>query len=206
MSLWDSCIDSDDEKIEEVFIGDTTVIKSAPKDYNLREKGIVSNISSSTKTNTPLRKITPPITTSKPSTSSPITSSDKSNTIFPSNNNKYGIPNLSANNTKPDNPKTISKDKNPQSNTKTNKPEMCALEYIIIQDMRKTKDNISMYDICTLPQQRDLLIDTFNANNCKKKDTAAIDNSSKTTEVKSIHTVEINATINATSIGAYSRS
>jgi hypothetical protein len=35
MFLWDWCIDSDDEKIEEFFMGDTPVIKVSPRDYKL---------------------------------------------------------------------------------------------------------------------------------------------------------------------------
>jgi hypothetical protein len=38
MSLWDWCIDSDDEQIEEVLIGDTPIIKASPRDYNLHKK------------------------------------------------------------------------------------------------------------------------------------------------------------------------
>jgi hypothetical protein len=69
--------------------------------------------------------------------------------------------------------------------------------------MKKTKANISMYDIFTLPQQHDLLIDTFNS---QKKTTVAVDNSPKTMETREIHNVEIKDAINATSIGTYSRS
>jgi hypothetical protein len=33
----------------------------------------------------------------------------------------------------------------------TSRPEMHTLDYNVIEDMKKTKANISMYDICTLP-------------------------------------------------------
>jgi hypothetical protein len=110
MSLWDWCIDSDDEKIEEVFIGDTPVIKYSPRDYNLHNKGVVPNTSSSPKP-TPLSGKSPPITTSKPSTPAPTTASDKSNTIVSANNNKSSTSNPTANNTKPNNPTTNNKAK-----------------------------------------------------------------------------------------------
>jgi hypothetical protein len=67
MFLWDWCIDSDDEKIEEIFVENTPVVKVVPRDYNLHNKGPVPNTSSSQDANVPLRKITPPIPTPKPS-------------------------------------------------------------------------------------------------------------------------------------------
>jgi len=39
-----------------------------------------------------------------------------------------------------------------------------ALEHNVIEDMKKTKENISMFDICSLPQQCELLHDAFNLN------------------------------------------
>jgi hypothetical protein len=41
MFLWDWCIDSDDEHIEEVFIGDTPVVKFSPRDYNLHAEKVL---------------------------------------------------------------------------------------------------------------------------------------------------------------------
>jgi hypothetical protein len=79
--LWDWCIDTNDAKVEEGFIGDTPIIKSSPRDYNIHKKGDVPNISSPPKYNTPLRKITPLTTISKPSTSNLATASDKSNIV-----------------------------------------------------------------------------------------------------------------------------
>jgi hypothetical protein len=58
------------------------------------------------------------------------------------------------------------------------------LEYNIIEDLKKTKANISLYDICALPQQRDLILDTFNPNNSQKKTIVVIDNTPKVTETK----------------------
>jgi hypothetical protein len=48
MPFWDWCPESDDEKIEEILIGDTQVVKDvAPKGYNLRNKGPIPNTPSS---------------------------------------------------------------------------------------------------------------------------------------------------------------
>ena len=43
MFLWDQCIYSDEENIEEVYVGDTQVIKSSPGDYNLDNNRFVPN-------------------------------------------------------------------------------------------------------------------------------------------------------------------
>ena len=42
--------------------------------------------------------------------------------------------------------------------------------------MKKTKDNISMFDIFSLPQQRDILRDAFKDDNSQKKIMAVTDN------------------------------
>jgi hypothetical protein len=70
MSFWDWCIDSDDEKIEEIFVEYTLIVKVVPRDYNLCNKGPTSPISSSKDANIPLRKITPSLPTLKVSISS----------------------------------------------------------------------------------------------------------------------------------------
>jgi rubrerythrin len=157
------------------------------------------------KNNTPLMKITPPTTNLKPRTPTLSTTSDKSNTFFSSNNKKSSTLNPTANSSKPRNITSNNKDKTPQPNTTTNKPETCSLEYSVIEDMNKTKENISMYDIYTLPQQRNLVIDNFNTTKSQKKKNPTIDNGSKIAKTKAIHRVEIKDAINETSIGAYSR-
>jgi hypothetical protein len=93
----------------------------------------------------------------------------------------------------------------PKSNP-IRKPNMHAFDYNVIEDMKKTKANISMFDICSLPQQHDLLHDTFNPNNSQKKIIATTDSIPPNIEPKEVHKVEITASINATSIGAYSKS
>jgi hypothetical protein len=35
------------------------------------------------------------------------------------------------------------------------------MEYSVIEDMEKTKSNVSMYDICNLPQQRYFIFNNF---------------------------------------------
>jgi hypothetical protein len=202
MSLGDWCVDSEDKQIEEVLIGYTLVIKSSPKDYNLCNKGAIpSNSSYSPKTNASLGKIIPLVPALNPST--PIPTNSKSNTIVSTNNKKYSTSNPVVNNINPNNPTTNNKANNLQPNTTTNKPETHALEYSVIEYMKKTKANISMYDICTLPQQCVLLPDTFNFDNTQKKTDVATNNISKTTKTKAMHTVEIKSSINASSIGAY---
>jgi hypothetical protein len=62
MFLWDWCLDSDDEKVEEIFVGDTQIMKVSPKDYNLHNKGVVSNTPLPYKTSPSPRKISPPTT------------------------------------------------------------------------------------------------------------------------------------------------
>jgi hypothetical protein len=165
MFLWDWCIDSDDEQIEEVFIGDTPVIKVAPKEYNLCNKGVVPNTYSSPRTNTALNKIIPPIPTLKPSTPTPITTNTKSNTPFSANNSKPSTFTLTMTSNKPNTPMANIQPNGSQPSATTSKPKMCALDYNVIEDMKKTKANISMYDIFTLLQHHDLILGTFNPNN-----------------------------------------
>jgi hypothetical protein len=36
-----------------------------------------------------------------------------------------------------------------------------SMDYNVIEDMKKTKENVSIFDICNIPQQRDLILQTF---------------------------------------------
>jgi hypothetical protein len=87
-----------------------------------------------------------------------------------------------------------------------NNPNMHAIGYNIIEDMKNTKNNISMLDICSLTQQHDLLDDSFNPNNAHKKIIVTNDNIPLNDETKEVHKVEITTTRNATSIGTYPKS
>jgi hypothetical protein len=42
------------------------------------------------------------------------------------------------------------------------------LDYNVIEDMKKTKANISMFDICSLTQQHELLHDAFKPHDTQK--------------------------------------
>jgi len=108
-------------------------------------------------------------------------------------------------NINPNNMKTNGKVNCLQQDRTTNKLETGALEYSVIEYMKKTKANISMYDICTLLQQCDLLLESFNVGNSQNKCIPTTKNNSKTSETKAIHTVKIKSAINAASIGAYSK-
>jgi len=59
---------------------------------------------------------------------------------------------------------TNNKPNTSQTNKNLSKSEIYSLEYNIIEDLKETKANISVYDICALPQQYDLILDTFNPN------------------------------------------
>jgi hypothetical protein len=63
-----------------------------------------------------------------------------------------------------------------------------------------------MLDICSLPQQHDLLHDAFHSNNPQKNTIVATKNIPKVVEMKEIHNVEIKYAINAIGIGARSNS
>ena len=39
----------------------------------------------------------------------------------------------------------------------------CEMGYDIIEDIKKTKENISLFEMCNLPQQRKKLLESFNA-------------------------------------------
>jgi len=61
MPFWDWCVESDDEKIEEILVGDSKVVKgTASKGYNFRNKVTPSKNVSPKGENMPLMKITPP--------------------------------------------------------------------------------------------------------------------------------------------------
>jgi hypothetical protein len=58
------------------------------------------------------------------------------------------------------------------------------LDYNVIEDMKKTKANISMFDICSLPQQCELLNDAFNPNDAHKRMVVVTDNTLPEDEVQ----------------------
>jgi hypothetical protein len=64
-------------------------------------------------------------------------------------------------------PNTMSTINNPSSSKEsitTSKPNTHALEYNVIEYLKQIKANISLYDICTLSQQCDLILVTLNPN------------------------------------------
>jgi hypothetical protein len=134
MFLWDWCLDSDDEQVEDNLCRRYPDPKGAPKDYNLCNKGVVANTPLPSKIVPSPRKISPPTTAQKPNNPAQANS----------------------------NPNTSQENKTP------NRYETHALEYNVIEDLKKTKANISLYDICALPQQRDLILDTFKSTNPQK--------------------------------------
>jgi hypothetical protein len=66
MFLWNSCLESDDEQSEEIFVGDTIIIKSDPKYYNLCNKGVITSTPIPSKIIPTPRKINPPTSTQNP--------------------------------------------------------------------------------------------------------------------------------------------
>jgi hypothetical protein len=72
----------------------------------------------------------------------------------------------------PNNDKTCE----PKSNQTINNSNTCTLDYNVIEDMKKTKSNISMFDICSLPQQRELLHDAFNPDDAQKRSIVVTEN------------------------------
>jgi hypothetical protein len=80
------------------------------------------------------------------------------------------------------------------------------LDYNVIEDMKKIKANISMFDIFSLPQQRELLHDAFKPHETQTKTIAATESLIPGNDAQEIHKVEIATTINATSIGTFSKS
>jgi hypothetical protein len=153
MPFWDWCVESDDEQIEEILTGDTQVVKViAPKGYNLCNKGPPSDPPSSKEENIPLRKITPPPVLPK-----------QSNTVLEKTNNKTGKT-VVANKDKPSMSSTIGNNEKViqgKSGQAKDDSNLHALYYNVIEDMKKIKANISMFDIFSLPQQRELLHDAF---------------------------------------------
>jgi hypothetical protein len=98
--LWDWCIDSDDEKIEEFFVENTPAVKVVPRYYNLHSKGPVPNIFSSQDTSVPLGKIAPPITTPKPSISTQTKGKNKFDMVILGNIDKPSTSNPTMNSVK----------------------------------------------------------------------------------------------------------
>jgi type IV secretory pathway VirB9-like protein len=60
MFLWDWCLYSDNEKVEEIYVGDTQTMKSTPKYYNLDSKRAMENTPLPSKTTLATRNINPP--------------------------------------------------------------------------------------------------------------------------------------------------
>jgi hypothetical protein len=82
--------------------------------------------------------------------------------------------------TSPSQPKSTpntSKKKNFRNSSTTQ-----SMEYNVIEDMKNTKENVSMYDICTLPQQRDLIMNTFKSLPVHNRKPLLLDTKAKTTE------------------------
>jgi len=150
MFFWDWCLDSDNEQIEEISIGDTQIPKGDPKDYNLCNKGVVDNMPLSSKIFPSPRKISPPMTAQKP--------------------NNPSQPSID--------PNTL------QANKTLNIFETHALEYNVIEYIKKTKYIISLYDICALPKQRDLILETFKSTNPQKMFVVVTNNTPKNAEMK----------------------
>jgi hypothetical protein len=96
LSYW--CIDSNNEKIEEIFVENTSVVMSSPRDYNLCNKGLVPNSSSSQEGNIPLKNITPHIPTPKPSIPTYTKEKNKSNLSVTANTNKPSTSKSTRNN------------------------------------------------------------------------------------------------------------
>lgn len=57
-------------------------------------------------------------------------------------------------------PKNTTVSAQPKKTTVSSTP-LLAMEYNVMEDMKKTKVNVFMYDICSIPQQRKLLLNTF---------------------------------------------
>ena len=49
---------------------------------------------------------------------------------------------------------------------KTDTTKEQAMGYDIVEDIKKTKANISLFELCNLPQQRKKLLETFNPRPC----------------------------------------
>jgi hypothetical protein len=107
---------------------------------------------------------TVPTNTDKPSTSNSVGNNNKLNVV--TNNNK-----------------TCEK----KSSQTTNNPNTHTLDYNLIEDMKKTKDGISMFDIFSLPQQCEILNDAFKPDDAQKNMVTDTDNTFSEDEVHVIH-------------------
>jgi hypothetical protein len=121
-------------------------------------------------------------------------------------NRKPRTSNLVANSINPSTPIAKNKSNMSQPNRLEKRPKMNALDYNVIDHPKKTKANISLFDIYALPQQCGLLLDTFNPDNSQKKLVVVAENISKFVEAKEEQKVEIKSVINAISIGPHLKS
>jgi hypothetical protein len=127
---------------------------------------------------------------------------DKLDKAISANTNKPSTSNPVVNNTELNAIVNNSKKCDPKSRQTMNNPNTHALDYNVIEDVKNTKANISMLDICSLQQQRDLIHDAFNPDNTQKNIVANADNILPNEELHEVHKVEIATAINATGIGA----
>jgi hypothetical protein len=61
MFLWHWCLDSNNEIVEEIFVGYTQILKVSPRDYNLLNKGAVASTLMASNTIHSPRRIIPSI-------------------------------------------------------------------------------------------------------------------------------------------------
>jgi hypothetical protein len=81
-----------------------------------------------------------------------------------------------------------------------------ALDYNVIEYMKKIKVNIFMFDIFSLPQQRELLHDSFKPHETQAETIIVVEILASGNDTPEIHKVDIESSINATRIGAFSKS
>jgi hypothetical protein len=187
-----------DEHIEEILDRDTHVVKAATqKNYNLRKKGPLSKPPSSKEDNISLRKITPPLVFPKQSNIVPEKTNNKIGKIVVANKGKPSTFSTTENNEKVIQEKFEHAKNDSSSHT---------LDYNVIEDMKKIKDNISMFDIFPLPQQSELLHDAFKLHETETKTIEVVESLIPGNNAQGIHKVEIATTIHAESIGAFSKS
>jgi len=92
------------------------------------------------------------------------------------------------------------------TNITKDKNEYGIMEYNIIDDTKKTRVNVALYDLFHLLQQRAFLIKPFKPSNTSSISSSTSTNSSNPIEVAQEAIVEIDmVVINATSIKAHSR-
>jgi len=191
--------ESDDENIEEILVGDMQVVKVvAPKGYKLRRKCLVPNTPSSKEDNIPLRKITPPLVLPKKNCATPGKT-----------NNKNGKPILENK----DKPRTFGSTRNDSKINLTTDNEKIVekkfghainnLDYNLIEELKKTKSNIFMFYIYYLTQQCEIMCDAFKPHDTQKGTVVATKIIILESDAHEIHKVEIEASINATSIGTF---